>query len=166
MIKHKHKGFTIVELVVVIVMISILVTVATIAYRTTQRNARDEKRKTDVAMLRGALSEYRADKGEYPLATTCTTSPSGSSQCWRNEVWTILKDGGYLEEIPQPETKAHSSHTSFNVASGGNANYGYMFSSSTSYGLYVPMENGACKTGKSVNNSWWNGVSITPLCNF
>ena len=157
MTKHNRSGFTIVELVITIAVIALLASITTIAYRTTQKNARDEKRKTDTIILMNALDEYYSDNGEYPAGTTCT-SPGSSDICWRNEIWTILKNAGYLRSVPTPDTKATNS--TYNVGAGGNANYGYQRRTTPAgYAVYVPRENGDCKTGKNVN-------STTPMCDF
>ena len=148
--KHKRFGFTIVELIVVIVVIAILVSITSLAYRETQKNARNEARKTDVAVLMGAIEEYRADKGDYPKYTgTCTAPGSLATQCWRDEIWTMLKEQGYLREIPHPDTPAPT--PAYNVAS-GKSNYGYLYASTSSYSIYVPMEpatGASCFTGKN-----------------
>ena len=121
--KHKRFGFTIVELIVVIVVIAILVSITSLAYRETQKNARNEARKTDVAVLMGAIEEYRADKGDYPKNTsTCDAPGTSTTQCWRDEIWTMLKDQGYLREIPHPDASAPT--PAYNTAGGGKANYG------------------------------------------
>ena len=146
--KHKRFGFTIVELIVTIVVIAILVSITTIAYRETQKNARNEARKTDVMTLMGAIEDYRADKGDFPVAT-CTSSPSSAENgCWNNEVWNMLKTQGYLRDIPTPD--AASSRSEFNIVD-GKANYGYRHHNSASYSIYVSMEpaTDSCYIGKS-----------------
>lgn len=156
MIKHKRFGFTIVELMVVIVAIGLLVGISAIAYRETQKNARDERRKIDAAMLRAAVEDYYADNGDYPKPECA----GGASECWNNEAWQALKDGGYIKNIPQPGSE---------VTAGGNpVKYGWLYASPSSYGIYIPLESGACKTGKDIQSSWWSslgGASI-PVCDF
>ena len=157
--KHKRLGFTIVELIITIVIIAILASITTIAYRETQKNARNEARKTDVAILMGALEEYRADKGGYPVMTTCTTGPGGANECYAGEVWTLLKDDGYLNNIPLPGLK----YSSYNYAPDGKAHYAYYGPSTNAYAIMVLMEPARCKTGKNVKTTWW---SSTPMCDF
>ena len=152
--KHKRLGFTIVELMIVIVIIGILVSITSIAYRETQKNARNEKRKTDVAMLTGALEDYRADKGDYPRID-CTGDPGTQFTCWSNQVWTTLKNNGYLRDVPNPD--ASSPDASKNTRDDGKANYGYVYGSPSAYSIYVPFEPASmsCKTGKNVDPGWW-----------
>ncbi|PID30992.1 hypothetical protein CR983_02345 [Candidatus Saccharibacteria bacterium] len=65
--KKHWRGFTIVELLVVIVVISILASIGTVLYGDTQRRARDEKRLADIELLQNALEQYRSDHGSFPL---------------------------------------------------------------------------------------------------
>jgi prepilin-type N-terminal cleavage/methylation domain-containing protein len=60
------KGFTLVELLVVVAIIGILATVATIAYVDTRKKARDARRITDLTRIRDALELYFQENGEYP----------------------------------------------------------------------------------------------------
>lgn len=67
-IKHKTKqrGFTIVELLIVIVVIAILAAITIVAYNGIQTRARDSGRAADIATLQKVLEIYHADKGGYP----------------------------------------------------------------------------------------------------
>ncbi len=161
--KRKNFGFTIVELVVVITVIAILASVTTIAYRNVQASARDEKRKSDVMILLAAVEEYYADYGDYPVASPTCPSPGSVDECHRNEIWQMLVDQGYLARIPTAD--AVSPIAAHNV-SGGKANYGWIRTSNTRFGIYVPLETHPhkhCKTGKNMVANWW---SSTPTCNF
>lgn len=60
------KGFTLVELVVVIAIIAILTSVGLVSYTDFNRRARDARRKADLEVIRQALELYRADNGVYP----------------------------------------------------------------------------------------------------
>lgn len=71
------KGFTIVELLVVIVIIAILAAITIVAYNGAQGRARDDKRKTDIINITKALELYYSDNGTYPV-TTATTSTLGA----------------------------------------------------------------------------------------
>ena len=60
------KGFTFIEILVVVTIIGLLTTVATVSYRSANRKARDNKRKSDIEQVRAALEMYRADNSQYP----------------------------------------------------------------------------------------------------
>lgn len=61
--KRKQTGFTIVELLIVIVVIAILATISIVAYSGIQARARDSKRTNDIAQIKKALLAYDAIHG-------------------------------------------------------------------------------------------------------
>lgn len=77
--KHKQSGFTIVELLIVIVVIGILAAITIVAYNGVQQRAQDSRRASDITSIQQALERYRVDNGAYPLtyATTTANLPSG-----------------------------------------------------------------------------------------
>ena len=72
----RTRGFTIVELLIVIVVIAILAAITIIAYNGIQVRARDAQRSTDAANILKALEAYKAINSVYPTATS--TAGSGS----------------------------------------------------------------------------------------
>ena len=62
----KVKGFTIVELLIVIVVIGILATLVIVTFSGIQQKGRDSQRKTDINAVAGHVSAFYADKGYYP----------------------------------------------------------------------------------------------------
>lgn len=64
------KGFTLIELLVVIVIIGILAAGATTVFSGAQAKARDSQRITGIQAIKGALEQYSADEGSYPIVTT------------------------------------------------------------------------------------------------
>jgi prepilin-type N-terminal cleavage/methylation domain-containing protein len=69
MISFKQKvsrGFTIVELLIVIVVIGILAALVIVTYNGIQSKARDTERKTDVNALSSHLEAYFAQAAKYP----------------------------------------------------------------------------------------------------
>ncbi|MDP2860655.1 MAG: type II secretion system protein [bacterium] len=62
----KKKGFTLVELMVVIAVIGILAGVALVSLNTSRAKARDVQRKTNIASVQRALEMAYADCGFYP----------------------------------------------------------------------------------------------------
>lgn len=62
----KQRGFTIVELLIVIVIIGILASITIVAYNGIQGRARDSARVSDINAIRKALEVYKSFNGEYP----------------------------------------------------------------------------------------------------
>lgn len=65
----KQRGFTIVELLIVIVVIGILAAITIVAFNGVQKQARDTERISEVKAMQKAIEMYRVEKGEYPLHT-------------------------------------------------------------------------------------------------
>lgn len=65
-LKNKSKGFTIVELLIVIVVIGILATLVIVTFTGIQQKARDSQRQTDVNALDSHIEAYYAQTGNYP----------------------------------------------------------------------------------------------------
>lgn len=64
----KQKGFTIVELLIVIVVIGILATLVIVTFSGIQQKGRDSQRKTDINALQSHVEAYYAQTGTYPTA--------------------------------------------------------------------------------------------------
>jgi general secretion pathway protein G len=65
-LKRTSRGFTIVELLIVIVVIGILAALVIVTYNGIQQRARDTERKTDIKGIQGQLEAYWADNAKYP----------------------------------------------------------------------------------------------------
>ena len=72
-IRKNNRGFTIVELLIVIVVIGILAALVVVTYNGIQQKARDTERKTDINALHGQLEAYQAQNGKYPTLTEVNT---------------------------------------------------------------------------------------------
>lgn len=73
-LKSKQSGFTIVELLIVIVVIGILATLVIVTFSGVQQKARDTKRETDVKALASQLEVYYANNGSYPALAELQTN--------------------------------------------------------------------------------------------
>jgi len=65
-LQAKQKGFTLLELLVVITLLATLATAALVAYDGIGENARDASAATALTTLEGTLRNYRVIEGEYP----------------------------------------------------------------------------------------------------
>jgi type II secretion system protein G len=86
---YKTKGFTLIELMVVIAIIGLLASIITVSLFSAQAKGRDAKRVADVRTIQLALEEYYNDNGNYPATLSAIaptyiaalpTDPSNSSQ--------------------------------------------------------------------------------------
>jgi prepilin-type N-terminal cleavage/methylation domain-containing protein len=82
-LKNKNRGFTIVELLIVIVVIGILAALVIVTYNGIQQKARDTERKTDVKALQGQLEAYWANSAKYP--TLAQVNQTGGNTTWRTD---------------------------------------------------------------------------------
>ena len=64
--KAKQKGFTLLELLVVITLLATLSTAALVAYDGIGENAQDASAATALTTVEGTLRNYRVIEGEYP----------------------------------------------------------------------------------------------------
>ena len=67
--KTKQKGFTIVELLIVIVVIGILAAISIVAYNNVTQKARDDQRITDVRNIVNAFGSYQSENGKWATKT-------------------------------------------------------------------------------------------------
>ncbi|HEX6083121.1 MAG TPA: type II secretion system protein [Thermoanaerobaculia bacterium] len=64
--RHAQKGFSLIELIVVVTIIGILAGIALINVRTAQTKAREAALKENLFQMRKAIDNFYADKQRYP----------------------------------------------------------------------------------------------------
>lgn len=73
-LNRKNQGFTIVELLIVIIVIGILAGLVYTTFSGIQAKARDTERKTDVNSVHSQLESYFAQNGKYPTLANVNDS--------------------------------------------------------------------------------------------
>lgn len=73
-LKRKQKGFTIVELLIVIVVIGILATLVIVTFTGIQKKARDSQRQTDINAVNSQIAAFYTNYGFYPTMADLNTS--------------------------------------------------------------------------------------------
>lgn len=91
-------GFTLVELMVVIVILGLLATIVAINVLPATGRANTEKAKADITTIEQALEMYRLDNLNYPSSTeglqALVAAPPGMGQPQR------YRQGGYIKRLP------------------------------------------------------------------
>ncbi len=112
--KFNKKGFTIVELLIVIVVIGILAALVITTFTGIQQRARNTERETDIKAVHGLLEAYYAQKGAYPTLAQINDSD------WR-DVNMKGMDPGALKDPKGANNTLGSS-----AATATSNNYGYV----------------------------------------
>lgn len=90
---RSERGFSFVELLVVVTIIAVISGIAMVSYQSTNKNARDSKRKADIEQVRSALEICRAETRSYPASITFGGSLTCSGQTYLNPVPLDPKNG-------------------------------------------------------------------------
>src|SRR3546814_7953490 len=93
--RSAEHGFTLVELMVVIVIIGLLATIVAVNVLPATGKARTEKAKADIATLEQALDQYRLDNITYPnanegLQALVTPPPTLRSEDQTSELQSLM----------------------------------------------------------------------------
>lgn len=64
----RNKGFTFIELLVVITIIAVIFAAGVVSYTAISKNSRDARRRADLEAIRQALEMCRSLAGSYPLS--------------------------------------------------------------------------------------------------
>lgn len=143
--KRIHKGFTLIEVAVIVSVIAIIASIIIVAYNQVQKDARNTARKNGAIALATALRRYHDDNNEYP-----NVCPGGVNvDCFANPYLNSYLVPKYVNEMPtQPNTS--STGTTYRYVRG---------TSPDSFGvLYEPEGAWGCVVGDKVDQpSWWAG---------
>ncbi len=140
--KNGKQGFTIVELLIVIVVIAILASISIVAYNGIQTRAQNTKNTQAVAAWAKSLIFYKSEKGAYPsVVNSCLGARTGNvttygdlgdssknnGRCWgtnTNGTWYVQT--AFLNEMA-PYTTPPAEPSDVNIRSGTDQRRGAIY---------------------------------------
>lgn len=134
-------GFSLIELLVVISIIGILVTFATVSLTNAQQKGRDSRRKADLKTIQQALELYFQANGKYPalgdwsfMRQACPTVPWSWNACETDPTIDLRAALlPYINNLPVDPVNADVN---------GPTNLGYLYEGlDFTYSLYARLEN-------------------------
>lgn len=140
------KGFTLIELIIVISIIVILLGILLTSFQGVKRTSRDTQRKADLEQIRAALEIYRADCSLYPpTASVVFGQPLNGTGVPPSPC-----SGTYMSLVPQDTLLP-------------TYQYRYNRTDNSTYFLCAYLETGAVSTGCSLT---CGGNCGTVACNY
>lgn len=115
----KQTGFTIVELLIVVVVIAILAAITIVSYNGITANAKHSSMKSDIAAINKAINLYYADNGVYPpnASSGCTNGWCGWDQVTGDNFIPGLVPK-YISSLPQLPTENANDDTYLYTSNG------------------------------------------------
>ena len=102
---RSSRGFTVIELLVIIIVIGILASIVAVSYNRSLALSRDTKRVADLEAIADSITAYRLRFGDHVQAGSCASGSSGGGNGWFNyvngstytkSILSCLTDNGYL----------------------------------------------------------------------
>jgi len=115
--QEKSRGFTLIELMIVISVILILVSVALPAYNQSIWRARESVLKQNLFALRSVISQYTLDKQKAPQALQDLVTGGYFKQIptdpmtGRNDTWTVEEETDTIMTVDQQEPGIFDVHS-------------------------------------------------------
>lgn len=130
----EQRGFTIVELLIVVVVIAILAAITIVSYNGITERSRFSTMRSDLASLNKAILMYHADNGAYPITPATATSCSGN--------WCGFDQGTGDNFIPGLSPKYISVTPQLSADKGNNDTYLYRSPDGVNYKLIRLLQSG------------------------
>lgn len=113
-----RSGFSIVELIIVVVVIAILVTISTITYTGLTAKADFSKAKSDMSSMKKGIDLYKTRNGSYPnTGGNCTTFANWYLQSAKGDAFLPNVKPVYMAQLP--EDKINSGQNTYAYCSDG-----------------------------------------------
>lgn len=141
-----NHGFTIVELLIVIVIIGILAALVIVVFNGVQTRAKNAKTVNAVQAWVKAIRLYKEDTGNYPSTTSCLGNASTypDNRCASLYSWFVQPAftnvvGTYIKQLPEPDITEVNAATSDRVRGAF-----YIYDPATPQVLFVQVNTSVC----------------------
>ncbi len=145
------KGFTIIELLVVISIIGLLSSIVIVSLNAARATARDKQRISDLAQIQLALKLYQTQNGEFPCENPSNCSASVQTQSANGRIG----EGNYIDTLlipyignvpmdPKGPSPTYNYYIDPNQICGGNPNQIVIFAKTMETDTYKNANDTIC----------------------
>jgi len=144
-------AFTIVELLVVVVVISILATITLVTYSSISSEAVSSSFQSDLSNASTKLKSFQVENGNYPLTIDCGLPDSSSNTCIKER-----QEGSYNYVVNNSSLQkgfclsAHNETISYKVTDSSNP----MTGDCDDYGLILDLDAGNSESYSGTGSTW------------
>ena len=123
-LKHKQQGFTIVELLIVIVIIGILATISIVAYNNVNDKARELSAQSSAKQLFSKLAAYEVEKGTFPSTLDDINIKDSGSTTYQYRVDNSSNPKTWCSTVTVGSKSTYVSNSQATPVAGGCAGHG------------------------------------------
>lgn len=149
------KGFTLIEILIVVAIIAILASSVLVGFGPAQRQGRDARRISDLRQVQNALELYYSKCGYYPGPVQAGTSCSGAfsqTNTWAGLTTVLTGSGIGINQVPDDPT--NGKHYTYGSANGS----GYVLAADLEQTGNSALQ--ASPKGGSIEGVDWNVVDL------
>ena len=102
-LRNIKKGFTLVELLIVIIIIAVLAAIAIPKFSNSSQRSKESSLRANLKLVRNAIDLFRADTGAFPATMAGLTAPTTAGLSAAAATCTIAATdwrGPYLQAVP------------------------------------------------------------------
>lgn len=156
---NRKQGFTLIELMIVMIIMGILAAIGTTAFVSSMKKGRDSTRKANLRSITNALEMYYNDKGKYPVGES-----GGIKGCGTDAARTLCPaaNGAFQDETPSTPTMYMPKLPTDPLSS---QKYYYVSATGVQFQIYARLENSQDPAIMTTSYNCASGAG-TAVCNW